>query len=330
MEKRNIGELTVSKIGLGCMGFTRAYGGDDEQSAIKTIQRAVELGVTLFDTAEMYGPYSNEVLIGKALKPFRDKVVIATKFGFKLEKVEDGSIMPVGLDSRPEHIREVVEASLKRLGIDVIDLLYQHRVDPNVPIEDTIGTMAELVKEGKVRALGLSEASSTTIKRAHKIHALSAVQSEYSLWSRDPEHDVLATCRELNIGFVPYSPLGRGFFASDFKIDELSSDDFRRRLPRFQADAFEKNRQLVLDMEPMAKEKNATVAQLALAWVLHQGDFIVPIPGARKIHHLEDNIAATSLKLTNEESEHLRNIVDPKKVNGHRYDEDWLNKLAKL
>ena len=324
MDKRYIGALKVAEIGLGCMGFTYAYGGTDEQSAIKTLQRAVELGVTLFDTAEMYGPFNNEILVGKALKPFRDNITIATKFGFKLETQADGSVFPVGLDSRPEHVREVTEASLKRLGVEVIDLLYQHRVDPNVPIEETVGVMADLVHEGKVRALGLSEAGSETIRRAHKIHPISAVQSEYSLWSRAPEENVLDTCRELNIGFVPYSPLGRGFFSTEFKMEDLADDDFRRLLPRFQKEALEKNRQLLVDMTKMAEEKNATVAQLALAWVLHQGDFIVPIPGARKIHHLEDNVAAAKLKLSEEECEKLGNMVSPEKVTGKRYDENRL------
>ena len=324
MDKRYIGALEVAEIGLGCMGFTYAYGGTDEQSAIKTLQRAVELGVTLFDTAEMYGPFNNEILVGKALKPFRDNITIATKFGFKLETQADGSVFPVGLDSRPEHVREVTEASLKRLGVEVIDLLYQHRVDPNVPIEETVGVMADLVHEGKVRALGLSEASSETIRRAHKIHPISAVQSEYSLWSRAPEENIFDTCRELSIGFVPYSPLGRGFFSTEFKMEDLADNDFRRLLPRFQKEALEKNRQLLVDMTKMAEEKNATVAQLALAWVLHQGDFIVPIPGARKIHHLEDNVAAAKLKLSEEECEKLGNMVSPEKVTGKRYDENRL------
>ena len=324
MDKRYIGALKVAEIGLGCMGFTYAYGGTDEQSAIKTLQRAVELGVTLFDTAEMYGPFNNEILVGKALKPFRDNITIATKFGFKLETQADGSVFPVGLDSRPEHVREVTEASLKRLGVEVIDLLYQHRVDPNVPIEETVGVMADLVHEGKVRALGLSEAGSETIRRAHKIHPISAVQSEYSLWSRAPEENIFDTCRELSIGFVPYSPLGRGFFSTEFKMEDLADDDFRRLLPRFQKEALEKNRQLLVDMTKMAEEKNATVAQLALAWVLHQGDFIVPIPGARKIHHLEDNVAAAKLKLSEEECEKLGNMVSPEKVTGKRYDENRL------
>ncbi|WP_303853116.1 aldo/keto reductase [Bartonella apis] len=329
MKKRKLGVLSVSEVGLGCMGFTHAYGGDDEQSAIKTLHRAVELGVTLFDTAEMYGPFNNEILVGKALKPFRDKVVIATKFGFKLEKQPDGHIDATGVDGRPEHVREVAEASLKRLGIDVIDLLYQHRVDPNVPIEETVGAMADLVKEGKVRALGLSEANSETIRRAYKVHPISALQSEYSLWTRDPEKEILATCRELGIGFVPYSPLGRGFFASGFTTKGLGANDFRRLLPRFQDEAFEKNRQIITEMEKMAKEKNATVAQLALAWVLSRGDFIVPIPGARKIRHLEDNVAATEIHLTKDDCKRLENIVSPEKVAGKRYDDSRLKLVDK-
>ncbi|MHC5306154.1 aldo/keto reductase [Bartonella sp. LJL80] len=324
MQKRTLGELTVSALGLGCMGFSHAYGGQEETASIKTLQRAVELGVTLFDTAEMYGPFVNEILVGRALKPYRDQVTIATKFGFKLVQQADGSFKADGVDSRPEHVRDVAEASLKRLGIEVIDLLYQHRVDPDVPIEETVGAMADLVQEGKVRALGLSEASSATIRRAHKIHPISAVQSEYSLWSREPENDVLATCKALSIGFVPFSPLGRGFFSSQFKLSELAENDMRRNLPRFQEAALEKNRQLLLDLERMAGPKNATVAQLALAWVLHQGDFIVPIPGARTIPHLQENVAAANIVLTDEECETLAAMVTPDKVTGERYSDDQL------
>ena len=243
MEKRKLGtELSVSAVGLGCMGMTFAYGGQDEADAIRTLHRAVDIGVTFFDTAEVYGPFDNEILVGKAMKGRRDKVVIATKFGFKIADEGEGQSRMVGVDSRPEHVKAVAEASLGRLGIEQIDLFYQHRVDPNVPIEDTVGAMADLVRQGKVKALGLSEASAATIRRAHKVHPIAAIQSEYSLWSRDPEDEVLAVCRELGIGFVPYSPLGRGLLTGTInKPDELGADDWRKTLPRFQAENMDAN-----------------------------------------------------------------------------------------
>lgn len=323
-------ELTVSAIGLGCMGMSHAYGGQDEQEAIRTLHRAVELGVNFFDTAEVYGPFRNEELVGKGLKPFRDKVVIATKFGFKIDANASDSRAMSGLDSRPEHVREVAEASLKRLGIDVIDLLYQHRVDPDVPIEDTVGAMAELVKEGKVRALGLSEAGAEAIRRAHAVHPITALQSEYSLWTRDPEGEILDTCRELNIGFVPFSPLGRGFLTGKVqKPEDFGADDFRRTLPRFSAENMAANASLVKLLEDMAAEKGVTAAQLALAWVLHQGDFIVPIPGARKIPHLEQNVAATEITLSADELKTLGDMLAPEKFSGARYGQRaaaWTNR----
>ncbi|WP_412064448.1 aldo/keto reductase [Rhizobium sp. SYY.PMSO] len=321
MKTRRLGkDLTVSAVGLGCMGMSFAYGATDEAESVKTLRRAVDLGVTFFDTAETYGPFTNEELLGRTLKPVRDRVVIATKFGFKLDPAKSGPAAMIGVDSRPEHVKEVAEASLKRLGTDIIDLFYQHRVDPNVPIEDTVGAMADLVKEGKVRALGLSEAGSATIRRAHAVHPIAAVQSEYSLWSRDPEEDVLATCRELGIGFVPYSPLGRGFLTGAIRqTDDLAADDFRRSLPRFQGENFDANAALVARLQALADEKGVTAAQLALAWVLHQGDDIVPIPGARKLHHLEQNAAAADIVLSATEVKELGDIVAPENVAGKRY-----------
>ncbi|ANK74534.1 aldo/keto reductase [Ensifer adhaerens] len=321
MKTRKLGsELTVSTIGLGCMGMSFAYGAADEAESIRTLQRAVDLGVTFFDTAEVYGPFENEKLVGKALGPVRDKVVIATKFGFRIETGVPSVQAIRGVDGRPEHAKAVAEASLKRLGTDVIDLYYQHRVDPDVPIEDTVGAMAELVREGKVRALGLSEASAATIRRAHKVHPIAAVQSEYSLWTRDPEEDVLATCRELGIGFVPYSPLGRGMLTGAIrKAEDLEADDFRRSLPRFQAENFDANVRLVETLQALAEEKGVTAAQLALAWVINQGDFIVPIPGARKLDHLEQNAAAAEIRLTVEETTRLSDALSPTLVAGKRY-----------
>ncbi|EJT03109.1 aldo/keto reductase [Rhizobium sp. CCGE 510] len=321
MKTRKLGnDLTISAVGLGCMGMSFAYGASDEAESVRTLNRAVDLGVTFFDTAEVYGPFTNELLLGKALKPFRDRVVIATKFGFKIDTSQTGAGAITGVDSRPEHVKAVAEASLKRLGIETIDLFYQHRVDPNVPIEDTVGAMAELVKEGKVRALGLSEAGSATIRRAHAVHPIAALQSEYSLWTRDPEEDVLATCRELGIGFVPYSPLGRGFLTGAIrKVDDLAADDFRRQVPRFQAENFDANAALVATLERLAAEKGVTAAQLALAWVLSQGDDIVPIPGARKLHHLEQNAAAADIVLSAAELEELGRAIPAGQVAGKRY-----------
>ncbi|MBY5818313.1 aldo/keto reductase [Rhizobium leguminosarum] len=321
MKTRKLGnDLTVSAVGLGCMGMSFAYGASDDAESIRTLHRAIDLGVTFFDTAEVYGPFTNEVLLGKALKPFRDRVVIATKFGFKIDANEPGIAAIAGVDSRPEHVRVVAEASLKRLGIETIDLFYQHRVDPDVPIEETVGAMAELVKEGKVRALGLSEAGSATVRRAHAVHPIAALQSEYSLWTRDPEEEVLATCRELGIGFVPYSPLGRGFLTGAIrKMEDLAADDFRRQVPRFQAENFDANAALVSTLERLAAEKGVTAAQLALAWVLSQGDDIVPIPGARKLHHLEQNAAAADIVLSPAELEQLSEAIPAGQVAGKRY-----------
>lgn len=322
MKHRHLGSLDVSALGLGCMGMSHAYGpSSDETAAIETLHRAVDLGVTLFDTAEVYGPYRNEILVGKALKPVRDRVVIATKFGFRIDDSKPSAEMIQGTDSRPENVKAVAEASLKRLGIEAIDLYYQHRVDPAVPIEETVGAMAELVREGKVKALGLSEAGAQTIRKAHAVHPIAAVQSEYSLWTREVEENgVLDACRELGIGFVPFSPLGRGMLTGALKtLDGLSADDFRRSLPRFEAENFDANLALVALLEEMAKEKGAAPAQLALAWVLAQGDFIVPIPGASKVSHLEQNVAAADLALTKEETGRLGELLSPARVAGGRY-----------
>jgi aryl-alcohol dehydrogenase-like predicted oxidoreductase len=323
MSPRKLGtELSVYPVGLGCMGMSFAYGGQEEKDAVATLRRAVDIGVTLFDTAEVYGPFENEKLVGKALKDVRDHVVIATKFGFKISDEGEGMDRMIGVDSRPKHVKAVAEASLKRLGIDVIDLYYQHRVDPDVPIEDTVGAMAELVRDGKVRALGLSEASAATIRRAHAVHPIAAVQSEYSLWSREPEAEVLPVCRELGIGFVPYSPLGRGLLTGTIRTpDTLGDDDWRRTLPRFQADNMAANAAVIDALAAIAGNKGVTPAQLALAWVLHQGDFIVPIPGARKIRHLEDNTAAAKIRLDAGELAAIGEALSPAKVAGKRYTE---------
>ncbi len=321
MKQRNLGaHLSVFPIGLGCMGMTHGYGGQDEADAIRTLHRAIELGVDFFDTAEVYGPFTNEVLVGKALKPLRDKVKIATKFGFAIAETIDGPKQQPGLNSRPEHVKMVADESLRRLGIDAIDLFYQHRVDPDVPIEDTVGAMAELVRAGKVRALGLSEAGVATIRRAHAVHPIAAVQSEYSLWTRDPENGVLDVCRELGIGFVPFSPLGRGFLAGAIKsADQLGKDDFRRSIPRFDEENIKRNLAVVAKLGELAANKGSTAAQLALAWVLHQGDFIVPIPGSRKIANLEANVAAASISLTDAEAREIGALVSPDQIAGRRY-----------
>ena len=331
MQKRTLGNnLSVSALGLGCMGMTHAYSPTgDESGAIATLHRAVELGVTFFDTAEVYGPYNNEILVGKGLKPYRDKVVIATKFGFKIDTSKPAGQMIEGTDGRPENVRAVAEASLKRLGVDAIDLFYQHRVDPSVPIEETVGAMAELVRQGKVKHLGLSEASAETLRKAHSTHPIAAIQSEYSLWTRDVEENgVLETCRELGIGFVPFSPLGRGALTGALKsLDGLASDDFRRDLPRFQGGNFDANLALVELLENMAAEKGVTAGQLALAWVLAQGDFIVPIPGTTKIANLEKNVAAAEVSLTADEAANLGALLSPAKVAGARYPER-MSKMA--
>jgi len=314
MKTRALGRqgLSVSALGLGCMGMSHAYGSPDDTESLATIERALELGITFFDTAEVYGPFKNEELVGRALKNRRDRVVIATKFGFR---IKDGKIS--GTDSRPAHIAEVVEASLKRLQTDRIDLLYQHRVDRTVPIEETVGAMAELVTAGKVRHLGLSEASAATIRRAHAVHPIAALQSEYSLWSRDPEDDVLGTLRELGIGLVAYSPLGRGFLAGRFASpDDIEEGDFRKTNPRFAGENWERNRALADRVRELSEAKEATPAQIALAWVLAQGDDVVPIPGTKRRTYLEQNAAAFEIELTAEE---LRALDELGAAAGDRY-----------
>jgi aryl-alcohol dehydrogenase-like predicted oxidoreductase len=321
MEQRTLRDLTVSAIGLGCMGMSEFYGAGDDAESINVIHRALDLGCTFLDTADMYGPFANERLVGRAVNGRRDEVVLATKFGN--ERREDGSW--VGINGSPDYVRTACDASLDRLGVDHIDLYYQHRVDTTVPIEDTVGAMAELVREGKVRALGLSEVSAATLRRAHAVHPIAAVQSEYSLWSRDPEDEVFAVCRELGIGFVPYSPLGRGLLTGTLgKPDALSAGDWRLTLPRFQAEAMAANNAVIAVLEKMAAEKGVTTAQLALAWVLHQGDFIVPIPGARTIRHLEQNTAAAGIDLSAAEVAAIGDALSPDKVVGKRYTEELL------
>ena len=301
MDSRTLGTrspLTVSAIGLGCMGMSEFYGAGSDAESTAVLQLAVELGVTFFDTADMYGPFRNEELVGAALRPYRDKVVIATKFGN--QRGEDGSFL--GVNGRPEYVHSACDASLRRLGIDTIDLYYQHRVDPTVPIEDTVGAMAELVAAGKVRHLGLSEAAPATVRRAAAVHPITALQTEYSLWSRDPEDELLATVRELGIGFVAYSPIGRGFLSGEIRsIDDLAPDDFRRRNPRFTGENFQRNLDLVDTVRRLAEAKGCTPAQLALAWLLAQGDDIVPIPGTKREKYLRENVAAADITLTPEE-----------------------------
>lgn len=317
MKMRKLGRNgpEVSAVGLGCMGMSAFYGGADEAQSIAVIHRALDLGVTLFDTAEMYGPHTNEVLLGKALKGRRDEAFIATKFG--INRQPDGSAVT---DGSPANVRRAVEGSLSRLGVDHIDLYYQHRIDPNTPIEETVGAMAELVKEGKVRFLGLSEAAPATLRRAHAEHPITALQTEYSLWSRDPEDELLGVVRELGIGFVPYSPLGRGFLSGDIKsIDDLAPDDFRRTNPRFAGDNFQKNLDLVDAVGAIAADKGVTAAQLALAWVLAQGDDLVPIPGTRRIATLEQNVAAADIVLMPDDLARIEAVFPRGAAAGERY-----------
>ncbi len=321
IEQRALGSqgLKVSAIGLGCMGMSEFYGPSDEAEAIATIHRAIDLGITFFDTADMYGPFTNELLLGKAIKGKRDQVIIATKFGF----VRDEQGRMLGVSGRPDYVRKACEASLKRLGVDYIDLYYQHRVDKTVPIEETVGAMADLVREGKVRYLGLSEASPATIRRAHAVHPITALQSEYSLFTRDPETSIFPTLRELKIGFVAYSPLGRGLLTGRLNSpDDLSPDDFRRGQPRFQGDNFSKNLALVRRIEQIAAEKGVTPAQLALAWVLAQGKDIVAIPGTKRVKYLEENAKAGEIRLTAEELARLDQACPKGSVAGERYSAD--------
>jgi aryl-alcohol dehydrogenase-like predicted oxidoreductase len=322
MKHRKLGSLEVSALGLGCMGMSAFYGSSDEDEAIATIHRALELGINFLDTAQLYGPMTNEELVGRAIKGRRDEYAIATKFARRLEPTtKPGDMSTIGpLDGSPEHVRSSIEGSLQRLGTDHVDLYYQHRVDPNVPIEETVGAMGELVAQGKVRHIGLSEASPDTIRRAHATHPITAVQTEYSLWTRDPEAEVLATCRELGIGFVPYSPLGRGFLSGRFKSpEELDEGDFRRQGPRFTGENLRANLQIAAKVAEIAEEKGITPAQLALAWVLAQGDELVPIPGTKRRKYLEENAAAADVELS--EDDLARIEAELPAVAGDRYDE---------
>jgi aryl-alcohol dehydrogenase-like predicted oxidoreductase len=325
MEQRRLGTtgLEVSALGLGCMGMSAFYGTGDEDEGIRTIQRARELGIDFIDTAQLYGPLTNEMLVGRAIEGHRDEYVIATKFNRRMDAAVASDMSTVGpQDGSAEHVRSSIEGSLERLGTDYVDLYYQHRVDPNVPIEETVGAMAELVEEGKARRIGLSEAAPETIRRANAVHPIAAVQTEYSLWTRDPEAEVLPTCRELGIGFVPYSPLGRGFLAGRFTsasdVEDLAEDDFRRRNPRFVGDNLEENQRIVATVREIAAEKGVTPAQLALAWVLAQGDDIVPIPGTKRRSYLEQNAAAAGIELIDDDLTRLAELSAPA---GERYDE---------
>lgn len=327
MQTRTVGRsgLVVSALGLGCMGMSDFYGQRDDDQSVRTLHRALDLGVTFFDTADMYGPYTNEELLGRALRDRRQQAVIATKFGIVRDPNDPSKR---GINGRPEYVRQACEGSLRRLGTDHIDLYYQHRVDPSTPIEETVGAMAELVQEGKVRFLGLSEASADTLRRASAVHPIAALQSEYSLWSRDPEDGVLAACRELGIGLVAYSPLGRGFLTGQIqRFEDLDADDYRRHTPRFQGENFQRNLDVVARIKEMAAQKNCTPGQLALAWVLAQGNDIIPIPGTKRIEYLEENLGALDVQLSAEELAQIEEIAPRSAIAGMRYPEAMMGSV---
>ena len=317
MKTRKLGpELEVSAIGLGCMGMSEFYSGRDQTEAIATLHRALDLGVTFLDTADMYGPHTNEQLVGQALKDRREQAVLATKFG--VMRTAEGGFS--GVNGKPDYVRQACDASLQRLGVDVIDLYYLHRVDPTVPIEDTVGAMADLVQQGKVRYLGLSEASPATLRRGHAVHPITALQTEYSLWSRNPEDDILPIVRELGIGFVAYSPLGRGFLSGAIQsLEDLAEDDYRRSSPRFQGDNFGKNLAVVEQVKAIAQEKGVTASQLAIAWLLAKGEDIVPIPGTKRRQYLEENAAAVEIQLTLEDLNRIESVAPQGFASGDRY-----------
>ena len=326
MEKKNLGSqgLTASRLGLGCMGMSEFYGHRNDHESINVLHHAIQLGVTFWDTADMYGPFHNEELVGQALKGRRDKITLATKFGIVRNLVTQER----GLNGRPEYVQSACEASLKRLDVDVIDLYYLHRKDPATPIEDTVGAMAKLIEQGKIRCIGLSEVSAATLRKAHAIHPITALQTEYSIWSREPEDEVLQTCKGLGIAFVAYSPLGRGFLTGQIKkFDDFSADDYRRFSPRFQGENFEKNLQLVSKIEQLAQKKNCTASQLALAWVMAQGDHIFPIPGTKRIKYLEENAGALNVHLSADELKEIDAIAPKGAAAGLRYPEAMMGSV---